>query len=75
MHYGSKEIHGKAFVGTLAKSYLQCKDQRCDDCVFCLPEKTEADDRLVLHRGRLTFVMMNKFPYTNGHLLIAPTGI
>src|SRR4051794_34117128 len=32
------------------------------------------DDRanLILYRGEKAFVMMNAFPYTNGHLLIAP---
>ncbi len=54
-------------------TYLQCKDKKCDDCVFCVADKVDEDaERLVLHRGRLAFVMMNKFPYTNGHLLIAP---
>ncbi len=27
---------------------------------------------LVVHRGALCLVMLNKFPYTNGHLMIAP---
>jgi ATP adenylyltransferase len=42
-------------------------------CIFCpegggLPD----EERLILFRGRLTMVMMNKYPYNNGHLLIAP---
>lgn len=42
-------------------------------CVFCLPEETAGDrDRLVLHRGAHAFVIMNKYPYTNGHLMVAP---
>jgi len=44
-----------------------------DECVFCLPEGTEEDrERLVLHRGRTAFVIMNKFPYNSGHLLVVP---
>jgi ATP adenylyltransferase len=42
-------------------------------CVFCA--KLGADDReaLVLHRGTRCFAMLNLYPYTNGHLMIAPT--
>ncbi|EPR42295.1 histidine triad (HIT) protein [Desulfovibrio sp. X2] len=44
-----------------------------DTCVFCLPETTEEDEeRLVLHRGESAYVIMNKFPYNNGHLMVAP---
>lgn len=44
-----------------------------DECVFCLPESTDEDkDRLVLKRGRHSFVVMNKYPYNNGHLLVCP---
>jgi ATP adenylyltransferase len=46
---------------------------RPDVCVFCLPAHTDEDgERLVLYRGLWNFVVMNKFPYTNGHLLVTP---
>jgi len=39
-------------------------------CIFCkaLLEK----DNLTLYKGEETMVIMNKFPYINGHLLVAP---
>lgn len=42
-------------------------------CIFC-PEGDGLSDeeRLILHRDRLVMVMMNKYPYNNGHLLVAP---
>lgn len=44
-----------------------------DSCVFCVPQTTEEDEeRLILHRGGLAYVIMNKFPYNNGHLMVAP---
>ena len=44
-----------------------------DDCVFCLPETRDEDrERLVLLRARHSFVIMNKFPYNNGHLMVTP---
>lgn len=44
-----------------------------DECVFCLPETTDQDEeRLILHRGRRCFVVMNKFPYNSGHIMVCP---
>jgi len=41
-----------------------------DKCVFC--EALMAADDLTLYKGDTTLVVMNKFPYINGHLLVAP---
>lgn len=44
-------------------------------CIFCLGEKRDEvaeKERLVLLRDRRTFVMMNRYPYSNGHLLVSP---
>ena len=44
-----------------------------DECVFCLPAHSDEDEqRLVLYRGRHAFVIMNKFPYNCGHLMVTP---
>ncbi|MCM2265005.1 MAG: HIT domain-containing protein [Desulfuromonadales bacterium] len=45
---------------------------RDNDCVFCLGEEAEDEARLVLLRGRHCFIIMNRFPYSNGHLMVAP---
>ncbi len=44
-----------------------------EDCPFCLALKDEkrADSHLVF-RGEKTFVILNRFPYATGHLLILP---
>ena len=42
-------------------------------CVFCIETYGEFDERdFVVFRGRLSFVILNIFPYTTGHLLVAP---
>lgn len=46
---------------------------RSGGCVFC-EIASPGDDRarLVLHRAKSCFVLMNRFPYNNGHLMIIP---
>ncbi len=41
-------------------------------CIFCLAKDGKGADDLVLGVGRYCTVMMNKYPYNNGHLLVAP---
>jgi ATP adenylyltransferase len=42
-------------------------------CIFCEPSAPVPDrDRLILHRGRAVFVLLNRFPYAPGHLMVAP---
>lgn len=46
-----------------------------DGCIFCGKATAEAEqdeENLVVHRGPRCFVLMNLFPYNNGHLMIAP---
>jgi ATP adenylyltransferase len=48
---------------------------KAEGCVLCqLVEAGPTRDRenLILHRGRLNFVVLNRFPYTTGHTMIAP---
>ncbi len=41
-----------------------------EGCIFC--NALSNKDDLALFKGRVTMVLMNKFPYINGHLLVAP---
>ena len=42
-------------------------------CIFCIKAAEDNDaENYIVHRGRLNFVLLNLFPYTNGHLMIAP---
>jgi len=53
------------------------KDKRFKEggapCIFCeLKTLTPSTENLVLYKGEAVYVVMNRFPYTNGHLLIIP---
>ncbi len=44
------------------------------DCIFCLAQSNPAADatNFVLYRGAGNFIILNRYPYISGHLMIAP---
>ena len=45
---------------------------KADECIFCRALEGRDEDGLVVHRGERAFVLLNKFPYSSGHLMVAP---
>lgn len=44
-----------------------------EQCIFCIGNDPAQDkERLILYRSSLAFVIMNRYPYNNGHLMISP---
>ncbi len=42
-------------------------------CIFCIGKSRARDaKRYIIQRGALSFSMLNKYPYNNGHVMIAP---
>ncbi len=42
-------------------------------CIFCNKPKDNKDkEDLILYRGKHVFVIMNRYPYSNGHLMVVP---
>jgi ATP adenylyltransferase len=50
--------------------YIKQADED-DGCVFCRAVEASDEDGLVVHRGVRAFVLLNKFPYSSGHLMAA----
>ena len=42
-------------------------------CIFCTKPRDDNDlGNLILHRGKHHFIIMNAFPYNNGHMMVVP---
>ena len=51
--------------------YIQQADEQ-EGCVFCRALGADDEAGLVVHRGERAFVLLNKYPYASGHLMVAP---
>ena len=45
---------------------------KSSDCVFCAALSSADADPLIVFRGTTAFVILNLFPYNNGHLMVVP---
>jgi ATP adenylyltransferase len=51
--------------------YIATADEQ-DGCVFCRAPGLGDEEGLVVRRGEHAFVLLNRFPYAPGHLMVAP---
>lgn len=53
--------------------FIKSQKPTANTCVFCdLPALNQDEESLILYRGQSAFVIMNKYPYNNGHLMAIP---
>jgi ATP adenylyltransferase len=54
-------------------SYIAPKTPQSQECIFCAKSAEQRDEEnYILHRGERCFMMLNLYPYNNGHLMVAP---
>ncbi len=53
--------------------YILNEVDKHDGCIFCeLPAEKDDPKNLILYRTAYCFVILNKYPYNNGHLMVVP---
>jgi len=54
-------------------AYIAPPTPHPQECIFCaLPADNRDEEHHILYRGERCFMMLNLYPYNNGHLMIAP---
>jgi ATP adenylyltransferase len=56
-------------------SYIQEQEPKTCDCIFCDKPAQACDndrDNLILQRGTHNFVILNRYPYNNAHMMVVP---
>jgi len=54
-------------------TFIAPKTEHSQGCIFCTkPAENRDEQTYILHRGELCYMMLNLYPYNNGHLMIVP---
>ncbi len=53
--------------------YIEMPKEEGDNCIFCdKPAQNRDAENLIVYRGETSFVIFNRYPYNNGHLMVVP---
>ncbi len=54
-------------------AFIKPKTPPAPGCIFCTQPAAQRDEEYyILHRGEYCFMMLNLYPYNNGHLMVSP---
>ncbi len=54
-------------------AYLRGEEEpMVEGCLFCVAPQMEDAQAHIVHRGNLCYVILNRFPYNNGHMMVVP---
>lgn len=58
---------------TWRMKYVTSLDSRSSACVFCeILREEDGPGNLILHRGETCYIVLNLYPYNNGHAMVVP---
>ncbi len=54
-------------------AYIAGDEEKTEGCIFCVfPEQKNDERYLIIHRRQHCYVILNKYPYNNGHVMVVP---
>jgi len=54
-------------------AFVEGNEEKPKGCIFCLfPAEDRDRERLIVGRSEHSFVILNRYPYNNGHLMVVP---
>ncbi len=58
---------------TWRMAYISGEKKKYDGCIFCdFPKAGNDEEYKILYKGKFAYIIMNAFPYSNGHLMVIP---
>lgn len=58
---------------TWRMKYISSIGKETTSCVFCeIVEREDGDQNLIVHRGKCCYIVLNLYPYNNGHAMVIP---
>mgnify|MGYP002006583392 CR=1 FL=1 len=66
-------MHNNNLWSPWRMDYIRSPRPNQNGCIFCEKSKSKKNNKnLIIHRGENSFILLNLYPYNNGHVMVAP---